>query len=142
MGNSFTRILPRVGLAVVLALSVILPLAAAGCGPALVASGAGQVVSGVADAITGRAQATLADEKVLLVLERSYQAFARVTLAEVQAGRLKGEKAAAVARADNQAYAAVKAARAGYKAGDATGNIQRALAVMDALSAANEALKA
>jgi hypothetical protein len=66
------------------------------------------------------AETTVLDEKAAIGAELAYQAFRTAAELAVDAGVLKGERAAAVARADNRAFAALGVARAAYDAGNAS----------------------
>src|SRR3546814_12135615 len=64
-------------------------------------------------------QATALDEKIAVSVELAYRAARLAMETGVDAGLIKGARAAQVAALDNQAYSAVQAVRAAYKAGNA-----------------------
>lgn len=65
------------------------------------------------------ANATALDEKAALGAELAYQAFRTSIELAVDAGLLKGERAARVAELDVRAYHALTVARAAYEVGNA-----------------------
>ena len=85
------------------------------------------------------ARRTVLDEQAALGVELAYKAFRTALEVAVDAGVLRGERAAQVAALDNRAYAAVQAVRAAYRAGNAASYTQ---AVSDARAAINAALAA
>lgn len=112
-------------------LAAALPLALAGCGLSTlgnVPTSPGQV-----------ADRTVLDEQGALGVELAYKAFRTALEVAVDAGLLRGERATQAAALDNRAYAAVQAARAAYRAGNAA-NYQRA--VTEARAAIDAALAA
>lgn len=66
------------------------------------------------------ADKTVLDEKAALGAELAYQAARTAAELAVDAGLIKGETARKVADADNRAYRALGAARAAYRAGNAS----------------------
>jgi hypothetical protein len=78
----------------------------------------------IADAVHAPAPATIADrtvldEKAVLGAELAYQAFRTAAELAVDAGVLKGPRAAQVADLDNRAYQALGLARVAYRTGNA-----------------------
>lgn len=65
------------------------------------------------------ADGTVLDEQAALGVELAYQASALTLKAALRSGVIKGDKLALAAKADNSAYAAVKAVRSAYAAGNA-----------------------
>lgn len=109
-----------------------LPLALAGCG-------LGSVAGNVPTSPGQVAQQTVLDEQGALGVELAYKAFRTALEVAVDAGVLKGANATKAATLDNRAYAAVQAARAAYRAGNAASYAQ---AVTEARAAINAALAA
>jgi hypothetical protein len=99
--------LPR--LAIVGAASVAL----ASCGLAPLA--------GIPSAPVEAADQTVLDEQAALAVELAYKAARLAIETGVDAGAIRGANATRLAELDNDAYAAVLAARRAYRAGNATG---------------------
>lgn len=109
-----------------------LPLALAGCGLGTIAGNVPTSPGQVADR-------TVLDEQGALGVELAYKAFRTALEVATDAGVLRGQRATQAAALDNRAYAAVQAARAAYRAGNAA---SYARAVTDARAAINAALAA
>lgn len=87
------------------------------------------------------ANATVLDEKVAVSVELAYRA-ARVAMETgVDAGLIKGVRAAQVASLDNRAYSAVQSVRAAYNAGNAASYSTAAAEAQTAVSAMLSAIK-
>lgn len=91
-----------------LLLAAALPLALTACAGLSVPTSPGAV-----------AQQTVLDEQGALGVELAYKAFRTALEVVTDAGLLRGADAAKAATLDNRAYAAVQAARAAYRAGNA-----------------------
>lgn len=85
------------------------------------------------------ADRTVLDEQGALGVELAYKAFRTALEVATDAGVLRGQRATQAAALDNRAYAAVQAARAAYRGGNATSYRQ---AVDEARAAINAALAA
>jgi hypothetical protein len=85
------------------------------------------------------AESTVLDEQGALGVELAYKALRTALELAVDTGALRGEAATRAAALDNRAYGAVFAARAAYRAGNATSYAQ---AVTDARAAITAALAA
>lgn len=83
------------------------------------------------------ADRTVLDEQAALGVELAYKAWRLALETVVDSGLLRGEKAKQVAALDNRAYAAVKAVRSAYQAGNAASYTR---AVKDARAAITAAL--
>lgn len=94
-------------------LAICAPLALSGC------AGLG-ALAGMPAAPVEAADSTVIDEQGALAVELAYKA-ARIAIETgVDAGLIRGERAAKAAEIDNTAFAAVQAARRAYRAGNAT----------------------
>jgi uncharacterized protein YceK len=96
---------------------ILVPLAAlslSGCGPMLSAMGGG------VPAPATLAGHTTADEQAMKSAELIYKTWRTAAEIGVDAGVIKGERAAKVAEIDNRLYAALKSARAAYRAFNST----------------------
>lgn len=71
-------------------------------------------------ATTTVANSTVLDEQAAITVELAYKAARLAAEMAVDAGVLKGERAAQVAALDNKAFAAVTSVRAAYRAGNAS----------------------
>jgi len=87
------------------------------------------------------AQSTVLDEQVAITAELAYKAARTAVEVAVDAGLLKGRRAAAVAAADNRAYAAVQAVRAAYRTGNAASYATAATEAQNAVTAMLSAIK-
>lgn len=115
-----------------LLLVAALPLALAGCGLSSIAGNVPTSPGAVASQ-------TVLDEQGALGVELAYKAFRTALEVATDAKLLRGAAATKAAALDNRAYAAVQAARAAYRAGNATTYAQ---AVIDARAAISTALAA
>ncbi len=115
-----------------LILAALLPLALTAC------AGLGSLPN-IPTSPGAVADTTVLDEQGALGVELAYKAFRTALEVATDAGVLKGANATKAAALDNRAYAAVGAARAAYRAGNATSYAQ---AVTDARAAINAALGA
>jgi len=88
------------------------------------------------------ASKTTLDEQAALSVELAYKAARTAVEVAVDAKLIKGDRAKQFADLDNKAYAAVKAVRAAYNAGNATdyqtGLSEARLAVADLLALASK----
>lgn len=109
--------------------AALLPLALAGCA----------TLPSVPTSPGAVAETTVLDEQGALGVELAYKAFRTALEVAVDAGVLRGANATKAATLDNRAYAAVQAARAAYRAGNASSYTQ---AVSDARAAIAAALAA
>jgi hypothetical protein len=109
MTSAITRLFAIVGLACLL----ILSMSAIACAPVE------RVSSAVPAAPAEVADRVLLDEQGLLALELAYKAARLAAEAATDAGAVRGETAAKVARVDNAAFTALGAARRAYAAGNA-----------------------
>jgi hypothetical protein len=85
------------------------------------------------------ADATVLDERAAIGVELAYRGWRIAVETAVEAGIIRGERAAAFAETDRRLYAAVRAARAAYGAGNAA---DYAAAVDQANAAIAQALAA
>lgn len=92
---------------------LLAPLALCSCGA--VAS-----LAGIPPAPVAVADSTVIDEQGALAVELAYKAARLAVETGVDAGIIKGDRAAKIAELDNKAYAAVLVARRAYNAGNAT----------------------
>lgn len=79
-------------------------------------------------------QLTIKDEKALYVVEAGFKGVSLGLNAAVDAGLLKGERAAKAKGYYDKAYMALKLARAAYDAGNASSLGQQAAIAMDAIA--------
>lgn len=86
------------------------------------------------------ASQTVLDEQGALGVELAYKAFRTALELAVDAGALKGARATQAAALDQRAYAAVGAARAAYRAGNATSYTQAVSEARGAITAALAAI--
>lgn len=94
-------------------LAILAPLALPGC------AGLASLAS-VPTAPVEAADSTVLDEQAALAVELAYKAARLAVETGVDAGVVRGERAAQLAEIDNKAFAAVQAARRAYRAGNAT----------------------
>ena len=87
------------------------------------------------------ADTTVLDERAALAVELAYKAETLALETAVDAGLLTGENAAKAAALDARAYAAVKAVRAAYDAGNAESYPEAILGAHAAISEALAAIK-
>ncbi|HWT42801.1 MAG TPA: hypothetical protein VN152_09150 [Sphingopyxis sp.] len=80
---------------------------------------AGSTIGGLPAAPADISETTVVDEKAALSVEIAYQAVALSVKAMAQTNIIMGTPAETIAALDRAAYAAVKAARAAYDAGNA-----------------------
>lgn len=106
-----------------------LPLSMAACAPL---SNVG--LPSLPPAPAALADKTALDEQAALSVELAYHASALTLRTAFRAGLLKGDAAARAAAADNTAYAAVKAVRAAYDAGNATSYAASLIKARDAVT--------
>ena len=95
-------------------LAICAPLALSGC------AGLSNLASVPATPVEA-ADSTVLDEQAALSIELAYKAARMAVETGVDAGVIRGERAAQLAEIDNKAFAAVQAARRAYRAGNATG---------------------
>lgn len=93
-------------------LAILAPLALSGC------TGLGNL-AGLPQAPVEAADSTVLDEQAALAVELAYKAARLAVETGVDAGAIRGEQATRFAELDNQAFAAVQAARRAYRAGNA-----------------------
>src|SRR5687767_12047803 len=93
--------------------AILAPLALSGC------AGLG-TLAGLPSAPVEAAEGTVMDEQAALAVELAYKAARVAVETGVDAGTIRGERAAQLAEIDNKAFAAVQAARRAYRAGNAT----------------------
>lgn len=79
---------------------------------------------GIPDSPRQAADQTMLDEQALTGIELAYKAARLAVETGVDAGLVKGQNAARFAELDDKAYTAVKAARAAYAAGNASGYLE------------------
>jgi hypothetical protein len=89
-------------------------LALTGC------SGLAGLAGGIPPTPVAAADETVLDEQAALAVELAYKAARLAVETGVDAGVVRGAQATRLAELDNQAYAAVLAARRAYRAGNAT----------------------
>lgn len=87
------------------------------------------------------ADQTVLDEQAALGVELAYKAFRTALEVAVDAGLLRGQRAAQAATLDNRAYEAVQAARAAYRSGNAASYAQAVTNARAAIDAALAAVK-
>lgn len=100
-----------------------LALAVAGCGASL------QTGAAIADGVGASPPVTVADrtvldEKAAIAAETAYRLSARAAALAIKAGIVSGPSVARIGELDRQAYAALTALRAAYRAGNATGYVE------------------
>jgi hypothetical protein len=113
-------------------LAALLPLALTAC--------AGLSLPNVPTSPGAVAETTVLDEQGALGVELAYKAFRTALEVAVDAGVLKGANATKAAALDNRAYAAVGAARAAYRAGNAASYSQAVTEARNAITAALAAI--
>ncbi len=94
-------------------LAILAPLALSGCAGL-------STLAGLPSAPVAVADETVLDEQAALSIDLAYKAARLAIETGVDAGVIRGERAARLAEVDNQAFAAVQAARRAYRAGNAT----------------------
>lgn len=94
-------------------LAILAPLALSGC------AGLSSLANVPATPVEA-ADSTVMDEQAALSIELAYKAARLAVETGVDAGVIRGERAAQLAEIDNKAFAAVQAARRAYRAGNAT----------------------
>lgn len=113
------------------AAAVALSLPLAGCaGFGSIPTSPGQVAEG-----------TVLDERAAIAVELAYKASRTALEIAVDAGLLRGERAAQAAALDNRAYSAVQAARAAYRGANAASYYQAVDEARAAIAAALAAVK-
>lgn len=111
-------------------------------GPVVMLAGCATLPSimGIPDTPAAVAETTLLDEQVGAGVELAYKAFRVALETATDAGLLKGDHARRAAVLDNQAFAAVGAVRAAYRAGNAADYGRAAKEARTAITAALAAL--